>query len=102
VVFWDIRIIYFGENKVLRCVTTLSKFRPVNRSLSPIIFDISIFRGEKFSALKMAATLVFTYALHGVPSQTRVPLLVLELVASLTTVQMQYISLTCMRFRAMN
>jgi len=67
---------------VLRCVTNLSKFRPVNRSLSPIIFDISIFSGEKFSALKMAATLVFIYALHGVPSQTTVPLLVLPLVAN--------------------
>jgi hypothetical protein len=86
---------------VLRCVTNLSKFRPVNRSLSPVIFDISIFSGKKFFALKMAATLVFIYALHGVPSQMTVPLLVL-LVASLTTLQMQYISLKFIRFCAMN
>ena len=87
---------------MLRCVTNLSKFRPVNRSLSPVIFDISIFSGKKFSALKMAATLVFIYALHGVPSQMTVPLLVLPLVASLTTLQMQYISLKFIRFCAMN
>jgi len=87
---------------VLRCVTNLPKFRSVNRSLSPIISDISIFRGEKFSALKMDAKVVFVYALHGVTSQKTVPLLVLPMVASLTTVQTQYTSLTFIRFRAMN
>ena len=101
-VCWDLRIIYFGENKVLRYVSNLPKFRSVIRSLSLIIFDISIFREEKFSTLKMDATLVFVYALHGVTSQKTVPLLVLPLVASLITVQMQCISLTFIRFHAMN
>jgi hypothetical protein len=102
VVCWDLRIIYFGENKALRYVSNLPKFRSVNRSLSLIIFDIFIFRGEKFSGVKMDATLVFVYALQGVTSLKTVPLLVPLLVASLTTVQMQYISLTFIRFRAMN
>jgi hypothetical protein len=49
----------------------------------PIIFDISIFRGDKFCALKMDATFLSVYALHGITSQKTKLLLLLQLLVLL-------------------